>query len=257
MALEVNKSSYYKWLKAVPQLKDDELEALILEIFNQHSGTYGKLRIQLVLKNKYHLTVNHKKVYRIMKKLGLSARIRRKWRCGKYIKHNVYDNVLNREFKSEAPRQKLVSDITQLRYINNVKYYLYPVVDLFNNEIISYKLSRNNNNDLVIPVLEQLSNVDGALFHSDQGAQFTSHAYSRVLKEKRAHISMSHVGECYDNAQMESIFGHIKDDFYAFYQPETEQELFSCMDEYIQYYNNERIQLKLKMSPVEYRTLNM
>lgn len=169
-----------------------------------------------------------------MKKLGLSARIRRKWRCGKYIKHNVYDK-LNREFKFEAPRQKLVSDITQFRYINNVKYYLYPI------------LSRNNNNDLVIPVLEQLSNVDGAPFHSDQGAQFTSHAYSRVLKEKRAHISMSHVGECYDNAQMESIFGHINDDFYAFYQPEMEQELFSCMDEYIQYYNSERIQLKLKI----------
>lgn len=257
MALEVNKSSYYKWLKSKPQTKDTELEALIYHIFTERKGTYGKLRIQLELKRKYNLTVNHKKVYRIMKELGLKARIRRKWRCGKYIKHCVYDNVLNREFLSDKPRQKIVSDVTQLRRVNNVKYYLYPIVDLYNNEIISYKVSKNNNNDLVIPVLEQLNDVEGAIFHSDQGYQFTSHAYSRVLKEKQAHISMSHVGECYDNAQMESIFGHIKDDFYTFYQPETEQELFSCIAEYIQYYNNERIQLKLKMSPVEYRTHHM
>lgn len=253
----MNKSSYYKWLKSKPKVTDTDLEELIYHIFTEKKGTYGKLRIQLELKRKYNLTVNHKKVYRIMKELGLAARIRRKWRCGKYIKHHVYDNVLNREFTSDKPRQKLVSDVTQLKHVNNVKYYLYPVVDLYNNEIISYKISRNNNNELVVPVLEQLDDVAGAIFHSDQGSQFTSRAYSHILKEKNARISMSHVGECYDNAQMESIFGHIKDDFYAFYQPETEQELFVCMDKYIKYYNNERIQLKLKMSPVEYRTHNM
>ncbi|MFV0424339.1 MAG: IS3 family transposase [Bacilli bacterium] len=134
--LNVNKSSYYKWLNS-DNTYDDTIDKLVIEIFNKHKGTYGKKRIVISLKNMGYV-VNHKKVYRIMKKHGLKARIRRKWRVGKYIKHNTYDNVLDRDFKATIPNEKYTSDVTQLKTIGNKKYYLYPIVDLYNNEIKAY-----------------------------------------------------------------------------------------------------------------------
>ena len=147
--------------------------------------------------------------------------------------------------------------MTQLKSINNKKYYLYPIVDLYNNEIKAYSVHSSNDNYLVKSTLEKVDLTNAKIIHSDQGSQFTSYMYTEHLaKYPNLVISMSHVGECYDNAQMESIFGHIKDEFYIFYNPQTENELYSNMRDYINYYNNERIQIRLKMSPTQYRTQN-
>ncbi len=110
-------------------------------------------------------------------------------------------------------------------------------------------------NYLVKSTLSKVDFTGVKIMHSDQDVQFTSNMYSQeLIKYSSVSISMSHVGECYDNAQMKSIFGHIKDDFYIFYNPKSEEELLENMNEYINYYNNERIQMRLKMSPVMYRT---
>ncbi len=251
--LNINKSSYYKWLKA-DYTYDDTIDKLVVDIFNKHKGTYGRKRITLALRLQGY-KVNYKKVYRIMCEQNLKAKIRKKWKAGKYIKHHTYSNVLNREFKANEPGKKYASDVTQLRTINNKKYYLYPIIDLYNNEIKAFTVHDSNNNYLVKQTLDKIDLTGVEVMHSDQGAQFTSYMYSEELKKyDNLKISMSHVGECYDNAQMESVFGHIKDDFYTFFNPQTEQELYENMIEYIKYYNEERIQIRLKMSPVQYRT---
>ncbi len=126
-------------------------------------------------------------------------------------------------------------------------------MNLYNGEILDYKYSNKNDNNLVIPVVSNIAN--NSLLHSDQGVQFTSYEYTRILKEKNVTISMSHVGECYDNARIESFFGHFKDDLRLFYKPTNTEEMTKAIDNMIYYYNNERIVTKLKMSPVEYRTL--
>lgn len=173
-----------------------------------------------------------------MEEKGLKARIRRKWKSGKYIKHHTYENVLNREFKTDIPNEKYVSDVTQLKMLNGKKYYLYPIMDLYNNEIKADTIHSNNDNFLVESSLDKIDLSDVKIMDSDQGAQFTSQMYREELgKYENIEISMSHVGECYDN-------------------PQTEQELYENMNEYITYYNEERIQLKFKMSPIHYRTQN-
>lgn len=253
--LGINRSSFYKWLNSSFEY-DNTIDKLVVEIFNEHKGTYGRKRITIEL-NLRGYTVNHKRVYRIMCEQGLKAKVRRKWKAGKYKKHHTYENILNREFESESPNKKYVSDVTQLRSINDKKYYFYPIVDLYNNEIKEYSVHYHNDNSLVKSVLDIINLSGVEIMHSDQGAQFTSYMYTEELsKYEGLQISMSHVGDCYDNAQMESIFGHIKDDFYLFYNPQSEEELYDNLKQYVKYYNEKRIQIKLKMSPVQYRTQN-
>jgi len=201
--------------------------------------------------------MNHKKVYRIMKKLDLTAVIRKKWCRRKYKKYHVYENTLNREFTATQPNTKYVTDVTQLKRINGCQYYLSPVLDLYNKEVISYKVSKNNDNQLVKATLEGLPKTDKKfLIHSDQGAAYTSKMYKLVLKKihPEVEISMSKVGCCYDNACAESFFSHFKSEFYVFYNPQNEEELLRNVDDFIAYYNQIRIQTHLKTSPVKYRT---
>jgi transposase InsO family protein len=249
MVLNVSRSGYYRWLKT-PSDKVDTLESLIIKIYHKHKGTYGRQRITQALRNS-GITVNHKKVYRIMKKHGLEAVIRKKYCYRNYTKDYVAENVLNREFQADKPLSKLVCDVTELKRINDKRYYLFSVLDLYNNAIVASNVSIHNNVPLVLDCLNN-SKISGVILHSDQGAQFTSKQYRELSIQKRLTVSMSRVGNCYDNAAKESFFGHFKEEFYIYHNPKTQEELYKNINEFIQYYNHERIQMRLKMSPVEY-----
>ncbi len=224
---------------------------MIYKIYHKHKGTYGRYRITIELNN-IGYAVNHKRVYRIMNKIGIHGQVRRKWRAPRYIKHARYDNILDRKFEAKTTGDKYVCDVTEISCPDNQRHYLFAIMDLYNGEIVKYKYSNRNDNDLLIPTVKEINN--NSLIHSDQGFQFTSYEYTRVLREKNVTISMSHVDECYDNARIESFFGHFKDELKAFYQPNNSIEMQEAINKTIYYYNNQRINLKLKMSPVQYRT---
>ena len=131
------------------------------------------------------------------------------------------------------------------------------VLDLFNNEVISYNLSNLNNNIFVLDSIKsalQLVNINNCILHNDQGHQYTSIAYTMLLKNSGIIKSMSRRGNCLDNACIESFFGHLKSESIYLTKVNTYEELKVLIDEYIYFYNNERIQNKLKkMAPIEYR----
>jgi transposase InsO family protein len=254
--LDVNRSGYYNWFNKKPNKINEDFEAEILKIYHKHKGTYGRERITQALKN-IGIVINHKKVHRIMRKLGIKAIIRKRWSIRKYLKENVVSNVLNREFKADEPFKKLVCDVTEMKRINENRYYLFSVMDLYNKAIITASMSEHNDWRLVDKGLENIPcKPDKILLHSDQGAQFTSKAYHELTEKKNIEISMSRVGNCYDNAAKESFFGHFKEEFYVYYNPKTQEELYQNVSDFIEYYNNDRIQMRFKMSPNQYLRKN-
>jgi len=254
--LRANRSSYYKWLNKKPCKKDEKAEKEIIKTYHRHKGTYGRERITQSLRNE-GIVINHKKVRRIMLKYGLRAVIRKKWSIRKYVKENVACNILNRDFKTDEPFKKLACDVTEMKRINDSRYYLFSVMDLYNNAIICASMSEHNDWGLVAKGLENIPRQSGKItLHSDQGPQFTSKAYHELTGEKNIELSMSRVGNCYDNAAKESFFGHFKEEFYVYYNPKTCEELYQNVSDFIDYYNNDRIQMRFKMSPVQYLQKN-
>lgn len=147
---------------------------LVHYAYHKHKGTYGKARIKLYLES-IGTKMNYKKVYRMMKKLGLKAVIRKKWCQRKYTKHCVHENRLNRDFTSLNPHEKYVTDVTQLNRINRPKYDLSSVIDLDNNEVISYSISKHHDNELVRNMIEGFPKIENQfMIHSDQGSPYTS-----------------------------------------------------------------------------------
>lgn len=257
--LKVNRSSYYKSLNrqlSKHAREDEYLKKLILQCYHDSKGTYGKKRIHYWLRNVQDIQINHKRTERLIRELGIKAVIRKKWRTRKYIKQQIAPNMLNREFGCESPNSRYVIDVTELPPLGGKKYYLCPVKDLFNAEIISYSISTRNDNQLVLSAIEKIRSTSGdkkIILHSDQGCQFTSNAYKELLDQKGIMISHSRVGDCYDNASAESFFSHFKEEFYIFYHPITEEQLYRDIERFIHYYNQVRIHSRLKTSPKKYR----
>lgn len=231
----------------------------IQEAYKTHRGRYGYRRITAYLNKGTEERINHKKVYRIMKKMGLQARIRRKRKY--YSKENnvavVKPNLLNREFLANKLNQKWVTDITYLFY-GNQRIYLSVIVDLYNREVVAYNMSKNNDNQLVIKTLQnafiKTNNTKDILLHSDQGSQYTSRFYAATLSRNGIMQSMSNRGNCLDNAPCECFFSHLKSELIYIEEFTSLEHMVKEVEDYIKFYNNSRIQLRLKkMAPVEYR----
>ena len=172
----------------------------------------------------------------------------------------IAPNVLQRNFKSDAPNQKWATDVTEFNVSGN-KLYLSPIIDLFNGEIISYNLSERpvfaQITDMLKKGLKKIKNTENIILHSDQGWQYQMKAYQNILKEKGIVQSMSRKGNCLDNAVIENFFGTIKSEMFYTRKFGSIQELKKEIVKYIHYYNNDRIRLNLKgKSPVQYRTLS-
>ena len=238
----------------------DSVESLIRDVFNKHNGIYGYRRITTFIRINYNININHKKVYRIMKLLGLRSKVRAKRKFFAPLVEGIIieNNILNRDFKAIKPSSKLVTDITTIKYKNNKKLYLSAIMDLYNNEILTYKIGSNNNNDLVINTITDIlskNKLDGAILHSDRGIQYTSRLYNTILKENKIIQSMSRKGNCHDNACIESFFSHLKSECIYLNNYNSEDEVINSVEEYINFYNNTRFQKKLKnMAPIKYRS---
>lgn len=260
--LGVSRSGYYRYCQEKTQDRDQEVKQQILALFQQRKGIYGYRRIQMELEHQFGCIVNHKKVLRLMQEMGLRAIIRRKRNFdNKHVQPStgsrVADNLLNRDFHAEAPMQKWVTDVTQFR-VNEQRIYLSVIKDLFNNEIVAHHMSLRNDNALVLntfaKVLKKRNDVNGLIVHSDQGFQYTSHEYHDMLLKVGARISMSRRGNCLDNAAMESFFSHLKAEALYPYDIRDLSDAQTRIEEYIRFYNEERVQRKLnKLTPVEYR----
>lgn len=258
----VSRSGYYKWEKRggvnVQDGKDEEILPFILKVFNDHQGTYGRKRIKLALEEEHEMVVNEKRIARLMRKYGLFCRIRQKKYRHYSTLHKKIPNILNRNFHAKKPGIKFAIDITYVEIKKGKRKWAYvcAIKDLFNGEIVSYSISTSQNMELVFQAIDGLKRkgfMKGALLHSDQGVQFTNPAYMARLEKMGITQSMSRRGNCWDNACIENFFGHLKCEMYQFTQPESLTEVYEAVDNYIDYYNNKRIQIKLKTNPVNYR----
>ena len=254
----IARSTYYYHLKQGDRDKYEHLKHKILEIFKKHRSRYGYRRITDEL-HKTGYTINHKTVQKLMRELGLKAK---QSKNGKYHSYKgtvgkVADNIIKRDFKANKPFEKLATDVTQFNVCNE-KVYLSPVLDLFNREIISYSISLSPDlqqiRDMLNDLFKKLPEDARPIFHSDQGWQYQHSEYQRLLAEHNITQSMSRKGNCMDNGAMENFFGRLKVEMFYGEHFQTVDEFINCLKLYIDYYNNERIVSKLKMSPVQYRT---
>ena len=257
------RSTYYYQLKELEGLdKDKDLKAEIQVIFTEHRGNYGYRRMTLELRNRGYM-VNHKRVQRLMNVLGLSARIRRKRKYSSYQGEigKKADNLIQRQFEATKPMEKCYTDVTEFAIpASSQKLYLSPVLDGFNSEIIAYNLSTSPNLDQVEAMLNQAFSEDhytNTILHSDQGWQYQHQYYHHFLEGKGIQPSMSRKGNSSDNGMMESFFGILKSEMFYGYEKtfHSLEQLEQAIVDYIDYYNNKRIKVKLKgLSPVQYRT---
>lgn len=256
---QVSRSGFYKWLstKGRPSARNEfnqNLKKHMMAIHLEHPY-YGYPRMQIALKKK-GLNANHKRIYRLMKELNLQSIIRKKRRYFGKAPSIVYPNLLNRKFRVDKPNKIFVTDITYVA-LHNRYYYLSVIQDLFNNEVVAWKVSKRNDLQLVLDTVEQLNverDVQKATLHSDQGFQYTSRQYNKRIKELGISGSHSRKGNCLDNACIESFFSHLKTETLYFTECMTEENLFQAIEKYIWFYNHERFQKKLNQcAPVEYR----
>jgi putative transposase len=261
---DVSRAGYYKWLTRQAQTtakdkEDEQLQSLLRRGYARHRGRYGYRRLTVWLNNQSEQQYNHKRVYRLLDAISLKAKIRRKRRWyGKSEATIISPNLLNRDFKAAKPNQKWVTDITYLSG-RSQPLYLSAIKDLATNEIIAYKISTRNDLRLVQETLraavrKQRKKVHGILIHSDRGFQYTSKQYQKLLTKYKMIGSMSRKGNCLDNASMENFFGHLKSELLYLEKFQSADHLKRAVREYIRYYNEERIQLKLnKLAPVAFR----
>lgn len=256
---EIPRSTYYNLVKKINRPDPDaELKAEIQSIFNEHEGRYGYRRIRDELANRGQ-KVNHKKVQRIMKELGLKCIVRmKKYKSYKGSVGKIAPNILDRNFTAEAPNEKWVTDITEFKLFGE-KLYLSPVLDLFNGEIITYTIGSRPTYSLVSEMLDKalkrLPKQHQLLMHSDQGWHYQMKQYRQTLESRGIVQSMSRKGNCYDNSVMENFFGIMKSEFLYLKEFESIEHFKLELEKYINYYNTKRIKAKLKgMSPIQYRT---
>ena len=264
-AMEMAKSTYYYELSKTDAVaeRNEKVMSEIRAIFEENKQRYGVRRVYAELKNRGY-NVNHKRVQRLMHNMELfGKRPKEKYHSYKGEVGKVADNIINRDFTTTAPLQKWTTDVSQFNFAWG-KCYISPILDMNNNEVISYDLALHPNLEQTVRMLdrafERFPSVEGLIFHSDQGWQYQHAHYRNALKEHGIIQSMSRKGNCYDNCIMETFFGRLKNEMYYGYEKEyaSFEEFSIAVDEYIDYYNNKRIQAKTKwMPPVKYREASM
>lgn len=262
-SLHIARSSYYKWLKRTPsksQQINEELAEWIKQHYEKTDGILGYRQMTITINREHDVHYNKKRIYRLMQILHLKSVTR--------VKKKVYvpstpeitaENKLNREFHADAPNKKWLTDVTEFKYyVGPVikKLYLSAILDLYDRRIVAYTIREHNNNELVFTNFDEAValNPDAhPLFHSDRGFQYTSKMFHQKLIHAGMTQSMSRVSRCIDNGPMESFWGILKSEMYYLKKFTSKKELTKAIEDYIDYYNNKRYQLKLCcMSPMEY-----
>ena len=275
---DLPRSDYYYWKNRIdPDTKNTDLMDAISAIYTDNHKRYGYRRITLQLKNE-GWAVNHKTVKRLMSKLklyGITPRAKYKSYKGDF--NGTVDNKLLykrvdtkrhrteyiRDFSTTDVNEKWTTDVSEF-HIAAGKLYLSPILDMHNREIVSYNISRSpsfvQTTDMLNKAFSKYKNLNHLIFHSDQGWQYQMFQYHNALKERGITQSMSRKGNCLDNSPMENFFGKMKNEMFYGHEFEfkTLEQLQKAMEDYIEYYNNERIQVRLKgLTPCQARNQSL
>ena len=254
---DVSRSGYYDYVKRMDiPAKDLPLAEKIKECQIKNGKTYGYRRVHIWLE-KQGIHHDPKTILRVMQKYNLLSVIRRK-RYRNYGEHiHRYPNLLNRDFKAERPNQKWVTDISYIK-TGQGTLYLSVIRDLYDNSIVAYKTGTEQNINLVLRTIKAAKRKEKITaelqLHSDQGFQYTSQAYFNLTKSYGITPSMSRRGNPYDNAMAENFFSILKTECVYRTKLRTYEEARLLIGQYIDFYNNERIQLKTKLTPLEKRS---
>ena len=262
-SLLICRSAYYKWLKREPsqhQKTNEQLIEWIKELYGEQNGILGYRQMTITINRTYDVNYNKKRIYRLMQMLHLKSVCRKK--KYNYIKSTpevTAENVLNREFYADAPNEKWLTDVTEFKYYVGTevkKLYLSAILDIYDRRIVAYKIGVSNNNQLVFDTFDEaIENNPTAhpLFHSDRGFQYTNKTFHSKLMKAGMRQSMSRVGRCIDNGPMEGYWGILKSEMYYLKKFTSQEELTQAIENYIDFYNTKRFQLKLKcMTPMEF-----
>ena len=269
---------YYKSKKHLNAIqrkenKDKEILDIIKPTFDKHKSRYGYRRIILSLRDKLN-DINHKRIKRIMRENGLYGKqVKNKYHSYKgdngeskenLLLHKEVDEINHnttfvREFDTTGPNQKWTTDVSEFK-ISEGKVYLSPIMDMYDRSIISFDISTSPNFEQIKRMIDcafnRYDNLNGLIFHSDQGWQYQMEPYKKWLEDKGIKQSFSRKGNCMDNSLMENFFGIMKNEMFYGEEGtfETLEDLKEAMNEYIRYYNEERINVKRKgLTPLEYR----
>jgi len=243
--LEISPKTYYKYRnKEDPDYYD---YLIIKEIFDDSKCTYGYRRIVDGLFQKYGVIMNRKKVLRIMKKYNIQAEYIRKAKIkhkNKRVEDNVKPNLLNRNFKTNSLNRVWDTDITYLIFKGS-RAYLSTIIDLYDRHVVAYKISKTNDNKLVIDTLNEAINkekdVHGLIIHSDQGFQYTSYEYKAICESNGIQISMSRKGTPIDDSPIESWHALLKKETLYNNNITSLQEYIDLVKDWINFYNTSRI----------------
>lgn len=264
---QVSRSGYYAWLKNEAQREAREVQdradfECILVAYQHRGYDKGSRGIYMRLLHT-GIIMNRKKIQRLMRKYGLVCPIRKpnpyKQMAKAKKEYATKSNAVQRQFKAYGPKVVLLTDITYMYYGRTQKAYLSTIKDAYTHQILAYALSTSLEVDFVLSTIHQLvANHDipknhKTLIHSDQGTHYTSIKFQTLLTDEKLRQSMSRRGNCWDNAPQESFFGHMKDELPALGEVNTFESLQTIVDDYMDYYNNDRYQWHLaKLSPNQY-----
>ena len=261
----VSRSGYYNWIKSADKREERERQdrkdfELILEAYRHRGYDKGAKGIHMRLLH-VGITMNVKKIRRLMKKYNLRCPIRKanpyKQLARDMKTSHIADNLLDRQFMEHGPRAVLLTDITYIP-LNGKFVYLSTILDAGTKQILAYELSQSLEVDFVLETVRKLIRDYGisldsrTLIHSDQGCHYTSTSFIELIRNSELRQSMSRRGNCWDNAPQESFFGHMKQEV-SFKGLNSFEEIKAVIDDWMDYYNNDRYQWKLsKLSPNEY-----
>ena len=239
---------------------DEDRIQLVKEAYERSRKTYGYRRVAIWIEREHGIKINHKAVLRLMRKLNIRS-IARKRNPYRQIQNRhgavySYANLLGQDFKTKRPNEKWGTDITYVRTQQGF-VYLAVIKDFFDGSILGYAMARNSSVHMVLRALKSaLSNspvVNGVVLQSDQGFQYQSAAYHSLVSQYGILPSMSRRGNCLDNAPTENFFSHLKEELLRHIQIKDFQEAVQIVEDYIHFFNHDRIQLNTKLTPFEFR----
>lgn len=260
--LQISRSGYHKWSKremSPQEMSDRALSELIQACYDEHNGTPGYRMVTDLINKKYGTNYKEKKVLRLMRILGIQSITRRKKKKYRKVEAEITaENILDRDFEANGPNQKWVTDVTEFKTKDGRKLYLSAILDLYDRSIVAYIIRTRNDNVLVFETFDLAiinNDVNGLIFHSDRGYQYTSPSFKRKLENHNIIQSMSRPGYCIDNGPIEGFWGILKSEVYYNQEYESKEELIEAIENYILFYNNGRPQRRFnKLTPYEVRS---
>ena len=260
--LKVDRSSYYHWVRngSIVNKADEKLNELIEVFFMQSRQTYGTRRIKAKLLQRYGFIVSRRRIKNIMKELGLSVKMKRRFKINTTDSNHhlpIAPNILNRDFYSSSPNNKYVGDITYIP-TNEGWLYLATVIDLYSRKIVGWSMGEHMKtslvNDALTMAIMKRKPLRGLIWHTDRGSQYASYAHKDLLQKYGIIQSMSRRGNCWDNAVAESFFHSLKTELIYNEIFETRAQANQAIFEYIEvFYNRQRIHsANGNLSPVEF-----